>query len=267
MKKKIFWILLVLLILIFCISTFFVLREVLSRKHTQDLYEQIAQQKEIHASEQTEAPREPETTENAEQTKPAEQLVQKPAILPEYRALAKQNPDMVGWLCIEDTTIDLPVMYSPDRPDYYLNHDFTGETNRYGCLYIQEDCDLQRPSDNLIIHGHDMHRDGLMFGNLIFYLEKDFWEAHPRFRFDTLWEHGLYEIIAVARTAVDEFPYYHFIDAAGEEEFNAYVEKCKSISLYDTGKTAEYGDQLITLSTCIYHKQGGRLIVVAKKVK
>ena len=62
------------------------------------------------------------------------------------------------------------------------------------------------------------------------------------------------------------FRYYDFVDAENEEEFNSYVGKCKELALYDTGVTAEYGDRLITLSTCEYSAQNGRLVVVAKKV-
>ena len=62
------------------------------------------------------------------------------------------------------------------------------------------------------------------------------------------------------------FHYYDFVNAENENEFNAYVEKCKELVLYDTGVTAEYGDRLITLSTCEYSAQNGRLVVVAKKV-
>lgn len=274
MKKRTFWILLVLLLLVFGISSFFVVREISERKHTKNLYEDLARQvgteeDPVPASETIPfcpTEQELETTENtfAEMTEEPEQT--EPALLPEYIQLHEMNPDMIGWIVIEDTTINLPVMYAPDRPDYYLRRDFTGERNRYGCLYVQEECDPEKPSDNLIIHGHDMYKDRMMFGDLTLFQEKDFWENHRTFRFDTLKEHGTYEIIAVARTTPREFPYYKFFDAETEEQFDAYVQTCKEISLYDTGVTAEYGDKLLTLSTCIYHTEGGRLIVVAKKV-
>ena len=61
------------------------------------------------------------------------------------------------------------------------------------------------------------------------------------------------------------FRYYDFVNAENENAFNAYIAKCKELALYDTGVTAEYGDRLITLSTCEYSSQNGRLVVVAKK--
>ena len=62
------------------------------------------------------------------------------------------------------------------------------------------------------------------------------------------------------------FKYYHFVDAAGEDDFNAFISQCKSLALYDTGVGAEYGDKLLTLSTCEYSRANGRMVVVAKLI-
>lgn len=91
------------------------------------------------------------------------------------------------------------------------------------------------------------------------------------FAFNTLTEKNEYEILAAFKTVVytdspEAFKYYRFTDAQSPEEFDAYIEKCKELSLYDTGVSAEYGDKLITLSTCEYSRTNGRLVVVAKKV-
>ena len=79
------------------------------------------------------------------------------------------------------------------------------------------------------------------------------------------------EHIAVFKTVVytdspESFKYYQFVNADTEDEFNAYITKCKELALYDTGVTAEYGDKLITLSTCEYSRNNGRMVVVAKKI-
>ena len=98
---------------------------------------------------------------------------------------------------------------------------------------------------------------------------KSFYEEHKNIQFDTLTEQEEYEIVAVFKTVAyssEGFRYYDFVDAENEEDFNSYVGKCKELALYDTGVTAEYGDRLITLSTCEYSVQNGRLVVVAKKV-
>ena len=77
--------------------------------------------------------------------------------------------------------------------------------------------------------------------------------------------------LAVFKTVVytnspDSFKYYQFVNAETAEDFTAYVEKCKKLSLYETGVTAEYGDKLLTLSTCEYSQTNGRLVVVAKLI-
>ena len=129
---------------------------------------------------------------------------------------------------------------------------------------------MQKPSDNIIIYGHHMN-DGSMFTGLMKFTDKSFWENHKTIEFDTLTDRNQYEVIAVFKTVVytnseDSFKYYEFTDAENEEEFNEYVAKCKELSLYDTGVTAEYGDKLISLSTCEYSHNNGRLVVVAKRV-
>ena len=79
-----------------------------------------------------------------------------------------------------------------------------------------------------------------------------------------------YEIVAVFKTVAyseQGFKYYHFVHAESAEAFDEYIAQCKALALYDTGVTAEYGDQLITLSTCEYSRPNGRMVVVAKKIE
>lgn len=191
-------------------------------------------------------------------------------ILPELTELYRQNSDLVGWICVEDTNINYPVMQTVDNPNYYLRHGFDKEYTVYGCPYVQEDCDVLKPSDNLVIYGHHMN-NGSMFADLEKFKNENFWQEHKTMTFHTLTDKNEYEILAVFKTVVytdspESFQYYRFTDAQSPEEFQAYIDKCKDLSLYDTGVSAEYGDKLITLSTCEYSKQNGRLVVVAKKV-
>ena len=136
--------------------------------------------------------------------------------------------------------------------------------------YVQEDCDVLKPSDNLVIYGHHMN-NGSMFADFEKFKDEDFWRGHKTIAFNTLTEKNEYEILAVFKTVVytdspEAFKYYRFTDAQSPEEFDAYIDKCKELSLYDTGVSAEYGDKLITLSTCEYSRTNGRIVVVAKKV-
>lgn len=184
--------------------------------------------------------------------------------LAEYLELYRQNEDMVGWIKVEDTNINYPVVQSVNEPNFYLKHKFDKTYSAYGCPYVQ------KPSDNIIIYGHHMN-DGSMFTGLMKYRNKSFWEGHKTITFDTLTDRHQYEVIAVFKTVVyadssDSFKYYEFTDAENAAEFDAYVAKCKELSLYDTGVSTEYGDKLISLSTCEYSRNNGRLVVVAKKI-
>lgn len=161
-------------------------------------------------------------------------------------------------------------MQSKDNPDFYLKHGFDKSYSDYGCPYVQENCDMELSSDNIIIYGHHMN-DGSMFTGLMKFKDKSFWENHKTISFDTLTDRQTYEVLAVFKTVVytdssDSFKYYHFVNAETPEDFSAYVDKCKKLSLYDTDVTAEYGDKLLTLSTCEYSRTNGRLVVVAKLI-
>ena len=117
----------------------------------------------------------------------------------------------------------------------------------------------------------DSMNNGSMFADFEKFKDEDFWRGHKTIAFNTLTEKNEYEILAVFKTVVytdspEAFKYYRFTDAQSPEEFDAYIEKCKGLSLYDTGVSAEYGDKLITLSTCEYSRTNGRIVVVAKKV-
>lgn len=188
-------------------------------------------------------------------------------VLAKYKELYLQNEDMVGWISIDDTTVNYPVMQTPNDPNFYLKHNFEKAYSDLGTPYIQENCNLA-DSDNLVIYGHHI-KSGKMFGALESYKDKDFYEKHKNIHFDTLTEQAEYEIVAVFKTVAyssEGFRYYDFVDAQDEKAFDEYVSKCKELALYDTGVTAEYGDRLITLSTCEYSAPNGRLVVMAKKI-
>ncbi|MDE6941393.1 MAG: class B sortase, partial [Lachnospiraceae bacterium] len=125
-------------------------------------------------------------------------------------------------------------------------------------------------SKRLILYGHHM-KSGKMFGTLNKYSKESYYEEHPVIQFDTIYEKGTYQVMYVFRSKVYSeedvtFKYYQFINAASEKEFNSAMNEMAALSLYDTGVTASYGDQLLTLSTCDYQENKGRFVVVAKKI-
>lgn len=191
--------------------------------------------------------------------------------LRKYDELYNRNPDFFGWLKIEDTVINYPVMYTPQDSEYYLHRDFYGKYSESGCLFMDGDC----PSDGsyALIYGHHMN-NGSMFGELPKYREKDFYEKHKTIFFDTRFEFQDYEVVAAFYSRIydedDEegrFCYYNYKDLSDPGKFNEYVSNVKELSIYDTGVTPKYGDRLITLSTCNYHTEEGRFVVVARRTE
>lgn len=211
---------------------------------------------------------ETEITEEAE----TETQMEEKTILPEYEDLYNENPDLIGWIKVEDTPIDYPVMQTFDDPTFYIHRDWDRNESTYGLPLIDARCTLE--SGNIIIYSHNM-KNGTMFGSLKKYNEQSFYEEHQIIKFDTIYEKAEYQIIAVLLAQVfydeepneNEFVYYNYIDLGSKEEFQKYVDQVKERSLYDTGVTAEYGDSLITLCTCNYHVKDGRFLVVAKKIQ
>ena len=252
MSRKIYIIIAMVFTVVLSVSTFFIIRNHIDSAKQNEVYDNLAE------IVQDEPPKENEGVTFSEDKD----------YLAEYLELYRQNEDMVGWIKVEDTKINYPVMQSKDNPNFYLRHGFDKGYTVYGCPYVQENCDVDAPSDNLVIYGHHMN-DNSMFAGLMKYADKSFWEKHKTIQFDTLTEKGKYEVVAAFKTEVytdspNSFRYYDFVNADTEDDFDAYIAKCKELALYDTGVTAEYGDQLITLSTCEYSRTNGRMVVVAK---
>lgn len=181
------------------------------------------------------------------------------------------NEDMAGWLIIPGTNVDYPVMWTPGDENYYLYRDFEENSNSNGSLILDTDSSLDPLTTNLIIHGHNM-KSGAMFGNLMDYEDGEYYKEHSQILLYTEECLRNYEIIAVFRSQVYKktdvvFKFYKFFEANTEEEFYDFYDNIKELSLYDTGVTAEYGDRFITLSTCAYHVENGRFVVVAKEVE
>ncbi len=196
--------------------------------------------------------------------------IEVPEILDEYKNLYNMNKKLIGWLKIDDTIIDYPVMQTSDN-EYYLEHNINQEKDRNGALFLDKDCDVLKPSTNLIIYGHHM-KSGRMFGNLDDYASENYYKKHSIIQFDTIYEKGTYEIMYVFRSKVYSeaevvFKYYQFIECYSEQEFDSYMKEMAAMSLYDTGVTAKYGDRLLTLSTCDSSEENGRFVVVAKRVE
>ncbi len=270
--------------------------------------------------------------------------------LPEYDEILAVNPYVSGWLKIDGSNIDAPVVYTPKSQNYFLHRDLSGNDRESGTLFIAA---IWRDGyHNTLIYGHNM-KDGSGFGSLGKYSSKAYALDHRTIRFDTLYESREYELLGAFYSAIEEteletkedraerdkaveeegikrkleeeaeekpseesgegkgaeeepskeepeeiptltlkdlhldedpgnvdvyrmekdqdmkngdFRYYYFTDLTYKEDYDYYVENVKKNSIYDTGVSAEWGDELLTLSTCSYHTANGRFVIVAKRV-
>lgn len=205
-----------------------------------------------------------------EQAKTGEKQFKTPEILKKYKKLYNENPDMIGWLQIEGTPVNYPVVQrKKDTGYYYLDHGFDGRKDRFGTPFLDAECDILKPSTNFIIYAHNMKND-TMFGSLDRYRDISYYKKHPFIRFDTIYETGTYEIVSVFISKVyheneNAFKYYQFIQSNTEKDMQRFIENVEEISLYDTGKKITGKQQLLTLSTCSYSVENGRFVVVAQK--
>lgn len=187
----------------------------------------------------------------------------------QVKELQEQNTDIIGWLEIENTNINYPVLQGTDN-SYYMTHNYKKENSKNGSIFLDANYNWNIPSNNLLIYGHNLG-NGMMFQELLKYEKESFYQEHPIIRFTTAEEDAEYEIISAFKSRVyhksekNVFRYYFFLNNESEEEYNQFVKNAKNVSLYPIDATANYGDQLITLSTCSYYVQDGRFAVVGKK--
>lgn len=205
---------------------------------------------------------EPEQAEETEETEPPVKT-----ILPKYAELYQANTEFFGWVRVDDTVLDYPVMRSHEDNEKYLYANFDGAYSYAGTPFADIKC--SHDSDNIMIYGHNI-KDGSMFSSLFKYEEESFWREHPTIMFSDLYEDYEYEVLAAFYDRVylksdTCFKFYQFIDAEDEADFDYAISQFKEKALYDTGVDAEYGDKLITLVTCAYHVENGRFVVVARR--
>lgn len=213
-------------------------------------------------------------------TVPAEEMKQldepeKRAVLEEerqqkeesYTKLEAINSDMIGWIRIDGTVVDYPVMQTPEEPDFYLRRGFDKKYSSYGMIYMDASCDWQGECPNYILYGHHM-KNGSMFASIEKYDSVDYYRAHPQIGFDTLEENADYEIVGAFKLPADQMgtAFAYLLAARTEENYTAFIDYVKTHAFYDTGITPTWPEQLVTLTTCEYTQRNGRFFVVARKI-
>lgn len=178
-----------------------------------------------------------------------------------YNSMKQENEDYIGWIIVEDTNINYPIVQCGDN-DYYLSHTFERAENAAGTLFVDYQIAEGMDARNVIVYGHNM-KNGSMFANLKKYREEEFYENHKTFQVYTESGFYTYEVFSVYITSPDSDTYT--IGLADNTDFMNYIEKMQAQSIYSTGVTVNENDKIITLSTCV-NKNVDRLIVQARRL-
>lgn len=176
--------------------------------------------------------------------------------------LMLRNKDCVGWLKVANTDIDYPVMLTKDEPEYYLRRNFNKSYSYMGTPFMDANCNIGI-SKNLIIYGHNM-KNGRMFAPLMKFKNKECFDKHQIIEFITPNEKAIYHIVCVAKVKDDD-SWYSFINDLGEDDYNERIKDLYSKSLYRSNCEFGYNDEFLTLSTCEYSQNDGRLILICVK--
>lgn len=188
-----------------------------------------------------------------------------------YAYLYAVNQDLVGWVKIPNTNLDVQVVQANDN-DYYLKRDFYGRTSRYGCPYLDFKNDSQYLNDNTVIYGHHM-TDGLMFSNLDKYKTLEGYKESPIIEYSTLYETYYFKVFAAfisnAKLVDDRGQYFNFLvtDFSTDEKFNGFIDEVEKRSIFKTGVNVQPDDKIITLVTCSYEFESARLVVMGRLLR
>lgn len=185
-------------------------------------------------------------------------------ILPEYQELILENPDFAGWITIDGTTINYPVMQTPEEPEYYLHRDFKGRESYAGTLFAGAS-DLQEEHADFFVYGHNM-KNGTMFAAVLQYRQKEFWETHKTVCLDSRYEHRKYTVFSVLYADESEWSETNglfFRELSGDRKRTEYIGQLKKYELYDTGTVPDAGKPLLFLVTCSKRKSDSRFVTVA----
>lgn len=189
------------------------------------------------------------------------------------KELLRLNPDTVGWISIQNTKVDYPVVQSEDN-DYYLDTGFDHKPNRAGAVFMDYrnvfGFDVAEQSDNIVIYGHNM-ANNTMFGSLRRYRQDlSYYETSQFIELSSNYDTSTYVIFGLVITdgsASAQWRYWDMEEFADEQAFNDYVSTVRQKNMTDIDVDVQYGDQLLTLSTCYSDADNSRFLIIARKMR
>lgn len=198
----------------------------------------------------------------------------------DFEELYARNPHVIGWLSAGED-MDYPVVQHDN--EFYLDHDYFGNGDDNGTLFVNAANKLNPRDSILLIHGHNM-KSGAMFGDLDFFREYSYLCEYPIVTFRTIWdaEDVCYVPIAAFDASMDPGAYGYFnigrirfdFDIPADEntgmrssELEAYIAQMRELSFWDSPVEADSTDAYITLVTCSYNHDDGRMMLVCRRLR
>lgn len=253
-----------------------VLRPYLSQKavtEARNLYDASKEDltQEQHQENKTDKEKEPKEPADISPTAEEESLYDSKGRLKEFSALLSANQDVKGWITIDGTNIDYPVLQSgKDNPEYYLHKNIDRKSDKAGSIFLDVNSSVEENTKNMVIYGHNMKSTDNMFHYLIKYNDIDYYRKHPVITFDTLYHKGQWKIISIfiADANIND-DFFNFTRARfdNDADFLEYIYQLRIRSIYNIPVDIKEEDQIITLSTCSYELDNYRTIIVARKVR
>lgn len=262
MKKEILIVLSIVLVVVIVACGLWLAYYTVDSQHQKQTYETVAKDfllekpKSSLSLTEEDSPEEPPTTQ--------ESVVTLTTASPRHdlAALQAENSDCVGWLTIPDTTVDYPVVWTPNNPEHYLRRDFYGTHASGGTPFLDGRNEAQAKGQNLIVYGHNM-LDGSMFKPVLQYFTPNFQVTHEDIYLELNGAQYHYQVLAALETNTRS-PVYTYTDLNNTAE----MEDFRAALLEETSLDAiPQAEGYLTLSTC--NNQGGnsRVLVIAVLVE
>ncbi len=207
--------------------------------------------------------------------KPSADIEYPDGYLEQFGLLYQENSDIVGWIEIENSQINYPVVKTSDN-DFYLTHNFYKKKERHGTPFMDYRNSHDQLNFNTVLHGHNMKSDNQMFSDLENYYKGSgaitYYRKHPLISFDTVYEEMDWKIFAVFTCSVDSndknyFDYYNVLNLTTNEMFDEFISGVRARSIFNIPVDVKPTDNILTLSTCYYEYDNQRLVVMARKVR
>lgn len=225
----------------------------------------------------TESACEPEPESSPEpEPEPTERIYE---VSTRFKRIYAHNTELVGWITIDGTQIDYPVMQSVEDEEFYLSHNFDKESDAYGLPFLDARCEIAPKNQVQIVYGHNI-KSGIMFHDLTLYEDEEFWREHQYIVYDTIYDEAVYQIVAAfvynaSRSYPGGFQFNRYIqfsaknsftELSAERNFDDYKEQILELALYETGLDFGIDDQYLIVATCEYSAKNGRFVLLAKQV-